>query len=146
MVSSNTLQVGKIRDDRDLLTGEGQVDEIDNVGIVIADSRTLELCQLLVREAVQPLGQIVQLIQIDPAPLQPLQDGRAILDLLHLAVTVDGISDLQCLQQLQTVAVFLLRDGERDSHHAIFRVYGIAQRHLHHALPSSLSKASMALP
>ena len=55
MVSSNTLQVGKIRDDRDLLTGEGQVDEVDDIGIVIADSRTLELCQLLVREAVQPL-------------------------------------------------------------------------------------------
>ena len=47
MVSSNTLQVGKIRDDRDLLTGEGQVDEVDDIGIVIADSRTLELCQLL---------------------------------------------------------------------------------------------------
>ena len=146
MVSSNTLQVGKIRDDRDLLTGEGQVDEVDDIGIVIADSRTLELCQLLVREAVQPLGQIVQLIQIDPAPLQPLQDGRAILDLLHLAVTVDGISDLQCLQQLQTVAVFLLRDGEGDGRLSVFRVGGVAQHSLYHALPSSLSKASMALP
>ena len=146
MVSANFLQVGKIRNDRDFLAGEGQVDEIDNVGIVIADSGALELRDLLVGKAVQPLGQIVQLIQIDPAPLQPLQDGRSLLNLLYLAVTVDGISDLQRLQQLQTVAVFLLRDGERDGHLSVFRVGGVAQHSPHHALLSSLSKASMALP
>ena len=68
------------------------------------------------------------------------------MNLLYLAVTVDGISNLQRLQQLQTVAVFLLRDGEGDGRLSVFRVGGVAQHNLYHALPSSLSKTSMALP
>ena len=68
------------------------------------------------------------------------------MNILYLAVTVDGISDLQRLQQFQTVAVFLLRDGERDGRLSVFWVGGVAQHSPHHALPSRLSKASMALP
>ena len=67
---SDLLQISEIRDYGDLLAGKGQVDEIHDPMAVAADCSPLEFCHLLIIEAVQPFGQIVQFIQRNIASCQ----------------------------------------------------------------------------
>ena len=85
-------------------------------------------------EAFQPLGEVVQLLHIDREHFRSFQDSVETVNLLHLAVRLDRVADLQCLQQVHAVCVLVIRNGERDSCHAVFRVAGITENRLNHHL------------
>ena len=132
MVTADGGEVGKVGDDRDLLAAEGQVDEILQLKkLQIVDHR-LKLCGLARIEAVQPFGEVVQLLHIDREHFRALENGVEAVDLLHLAVRLDRVTDLQRLQQLHAVCVLVAGDGERDGRHTVFRVVGITENRLNH--------------
>ena len=59
---------------------------------------------------------------IDREHLRALEDSIEAVDLFHLAVRLDRVADLQRRQQPHAVCVLVMRNGERDGRHAIFRV------------------------
>ena len=65
MIFADLFQIGEISDHCCLLTAEGQVDEVRDVGQVEFFRHGLKLRSLISPEAVQPFSQIVQLIHID---------------------------------------------------------------------------------
>ena len=65
-----------------------------------------------ITEAVQPLGQIVQLVDIYRFSLQSLQDGVLTKDLVHLAVPRQGISHVHRIQRLHDSVILVVRDRE----------------------------------
>ena len=69
MLPADCLQVCKVVDDRGLITAEGEIDEIFNRGNSSRKGSCLELKILIRFETLQPLGQIVQLIDVDFAAL-----------------------------------------------------------------------------
>ena len=96
----------------------------------------LKLCGLAGVEAFQPLGEVVQFLHIDREHFRAFEHREKAINLLHLAVRLDRVADLQRRQQLHTVRVLMVRDGERDGRHAVFRVAGITQNCLkHHFFP-----------
>ena len=105
VVSANGSKVRKIRDDCSLLTAEGQVYEILQLGEFQLMGHCLKLRSFTVIEALQPFGEIVQLLYIYRKHLHALKNGVEAVDLLHLAVSFDRITDLQCLQQLHAVRI-----------------------------------------
>ena len=54
------------------------------------------------------------------------------LGVFHLAVRFGRVTDLQRRQQFHAVCVLVMRDGERDGRHAVFRVVGITENRLNH--------------
>ena len=86
----------------------------------------LELGGLSVIEAVQPLGQIVQLVKGDLCAYQSVQDGIEAVELIYLTILPERITDLQGFQQLYRTVIVLIGDGEGDRDLAIFRMSGIA--------------------
>ena len=134
MVTANSGEVGKVGDDRGLLAAEGQVDEILQLEQLQLVRHRLKLRSLAGVEAVQPFGEVVQLLHIDREHLRSFQDGVEAVNLRHLAVRLDRVADLQCFQQLHAVRILLMRDGERDGRHAVFRVVGITENRLNHHL------------
>ncbi|SCI52555.1 Uncharacterised protein [uncultured Blautia sp.] len=135
MILADFLQVGKIRDDGNLLTGKGQVDESYNPMAAAADCRPLKFCHLPIIEAVQPLGQIVQFIHCHVTSDQLLQDGGVVLDFPDKAVLLDWVSNLHFPQQFQAAAVFIFPNREWDGCLSILRVLRVAQYGLHFVLP-----------
>ena len=85
----------------------------------------LKLCGLARIEAIQSLGKVVQFLHIDCEHFHSLENSVEAVDLLHLAVRLDRVTDLQRLQQLHAVRVLVAGDGERDGRYAIFRVAGV---------------------
>jgi len=147
MVAADGGEVGEVGDDRGLLAAKGQVDEILQLEQLQLVCHRLKLCGLAGVEAVQPLGKIVQLLHIDHKHLRSFQDGVEAVDLRHLAVRLDRVTDLQCLQQLHAVGVLVMGDGERDGRHAIFWVMRIAKHRLYHHVSSTpFSKFKTASP
>ena len=65
VVAANGGEVGKVGNDRGLLAAEGQVDEILQLEQLQLVGHRLKLCGLAGVEAVQPLGEVVQLLRID---------------------------------------------------------------------------------
>ena len=62
-------------------------------------------------------------------------------------VGLDRVADLQRLQQLHAVCVLVMRNGERDGCHAVFRVAGITENRLkHHVSFTPFSKFKTASP
>ena len=147
VVTANSGEVGKVGDDRGLLAAEGQVDEILQFEKFQLVCHCLKLCGLAGVEAFQPLGEIVQLLHIDREHFRSFQDSVETVDLLHLAVRLDRVADLQCLQQLHAVCVLVMWDGEWDGRHAVFRVVGITENRLnHHVSFTPFSKFKTASP
>ena len=148
VVTANGFQVREVCDNGGFLTAEGQVDEVFHVGQIQLLGHSLKLCGLANIKAVQPLGQIVQLVQVDRPAFQPGQHRPCTADLIHMAVLGRGIADLQRLHQLDTVVELLSGDGKRDGRNAVFRVAGVAQYCLHHCLISPVfpSKFKIASP
>ena len=68
----NGVQVGEVCDDRGLLAAEGQVDKIFYIGDAQFAGHPLELSGLTVVKTVQPLGQVVQFIEVKICFLQTL--------------------------------------------------------------------------
>ena len=122
VIPSDLLQVGEVGDHRSLLAAKGQVDEVGHIGSAQSIRHPLELCQFSVRETVQPLDKVVQLIRIDPCSLQALEDGARALDLLHRAVPGQRVPDAQGLQHPDGAVVLVRRDGEGDGDQAVFQV------------------------
>ena len=127
VIPANLLQVGKVRNDRGLLTTKGQIDEVGHIGESHFRCHSLELGQLPVRKTVQPLDEVIQLVHIDSVSLQAFQTGNAAFDLLHHTILCPRVSDIQRLQHLDRVVVLILRDGEGDSDQAIFQVISVIQ-------------------
>ena len=134
MVTANSGEVRKVGDDRGLLAAEGQVDEILQLEKLQLVRHRLKLRGLARIEAIQPLGKVVQLFHIDRQHFCAFEDGVEAVDLLHLAICLDRVTDLQRLQQLHAVCVLVMRNGERDSRHAVFRVVGVTENRLNHHL------------
>ena len=65
VVAADGGEVGKVGDDRGLLAAEGQVDEILQLEQLQFVGHRLKLRGLAGVEAVQPLGEVVQLLHID---------------------------------------------------------------------------------
>ena len=124
------LKVRKICDDRGPLAAKGQIDEI----FYLCDSQLvghpLELGGLTVIKTVQPLGQVVQLVQGNGFAGQLIQDSIKTVQLIHLAVLTERVADSQWLQQFYRVVVFLPGNGEWNRNLPIFRVLGAAQHRL----------------
>ena len=83
-------------------------------------------------EAVQPFGEVIQFLHIDREHFRAFENGVEAVNLLHLAVRLERVTDLQRLQQLHAVCVLVAGDGERDGRHAVFRVVGITENRLNH--------------
>ena len=94
----------------------------------------LKLCGLAGVEAVQSLGKIVKLLYIDREHFRALEYREKAINLLHLAVRLERVSDLQRRQQFHAVCVLVMRNGKRDGRHAVFRVVGITENRLNHHL------------
>jgi len=147
VVTANSGEVGKIGDDRGLLAAEGQVDEILQLEKLQLVRHRLKLCGLAGVEAVQPLGEVVQLLHIDREHFRALENGIEAVDLFHLAVRLDRVADLQRLQQLHAVCVLVAENRERDGRHAVFRVITVTQHRLKHHFrfpPICLSCSSLS--
>ena len=127
VIPAYLLQVGKVCDDRGLLTAEGQVDEVGHIGSPQLIGHPLELCQLVVGKTVQPLNQVIQLVHIDLASLQTLENGNRTLEFFHRAVPRPRVPDVQCLQHLDGAVILIRRDGKGNGHKAIFYVACVIQ-------------------
>ena len=132
MVSANGGEVRKICDDRSLLAAEGQVDQILQFKKLQLVGHRLKLCGFAGIKAIQPFGEVVQLLHVDREHLRALERSVKAVDCLHLTVGFDRVTDLQRLQQLHAVCVLVAGDGKRDGRHAVFRVVGITQNCAHH--------------
>ena len=132
MVTADGGEVGKVGNDRGLLAAEGQVDEILQLEKLQLVSHRLKLCGLAGVEAFQPLDEVVQFLHIDRKHFRSLEHSVKAVNLRHLAVRLDRVADLQCLQQLHAVRVLAAGDGERDGRHTVFRVVGITENRLNH--------------
>ena len=97
MVAADGGEVGKVGNDRSLLAAEGQVDEILQIEKLQFVGHGLKLRGLADVEAIQPLGEVVQLLHIDREHLRALEDSIEAVDLLHLAVRLERVADLQRL-------------------------------------------------
>ena len=75
VVTANSGEVGKVGNDRGLLAAEGQVDEILQLEQLQLVGHRLKLRGLAGVEAVQPLGEVVQLLHIDREHFRALEDG-----------------------------------------------------------------------
>ena len=126
VVTANRLQIGKVGDDRGLLTAEGQVDEVFQLEQLQLACHGLELRGLANIEALQPLCQIVQLIQIDTEVLRDFQDRVETVDCHHFAILFERVADLQCFDHLDALVILLFGDGERNCCNAVFGVVSIA--------------------
>ena len=145
VVPADGGEVGKVGDDRGPLAAEGQVDEILQLEQLQLVGHRLKLCGFAGVEAVQPLGKVVQLLHIDREHFRALENSVEAVDLLHLAVRLDRVADLQCLQQLHAVRILIAGDGERDGRHTVFRVAGITENRLkHHVSFTPFSKFKTA--
>jgi hypothetical protein len=83
----------------------------------------LKLGSLADIEAVQPLGEVVQLIDVHRDLLQPFEnEPRRASELVHLAVAVALIADLQTAEHLNHLIVLLLGNRERNGRRTVFRV------------------------
>ena len=142
MVPSDSLQVREVRNDSGLLAAEGQIDEVFHIKDPRLDRHGLELCCFNIVEAVQSFGKVIQLVDIDSDLLQPLEDGKSVLDLFHLTVTFHDIAKLHCAQELHYVIVFLIGDGQRDRGHAIFRMLYITQYCSHRVSPPRIGRTA----
>ena len=138
MVPANGGEVGKVGDDRGLLAAEGQVDEILQLEQLQLVRHRLKLRGLAGVEAVQPFGEVVQLLYIDREHFHSLENSVEAVDLLHLAVRLDRVADLQCLQQVHAVCVLVAGDGEQDGRHAVFWVIGVTENRSNHHVISSV--------
>ena len=122
VVLANSGDVRKICNDLSLLAAEGQVDEILQFEKLQLVGHCLKLCGFASIKAIQPFGEIVQLLHIDRKHLCALEHSIKAVDCLHLAVGFDRVANFQRLQQLHTACVLVMRNRERDGCHAIFRV------------------------
>ena len=122
VIPADLLQVGKVGDHRGLLAAEGQVDEVRHIGSAQFIYHPLKLCQLAVRETIQPLGQIVQFIHIDLTSLQAFQRRDGALDLICHTVSGLWVPNVQRLQHPDGAVVLVRRDGEGDGDQAVFQV------------------------
>lgn len=111
---ADPLQIGEIGDHGGSLAAKRQVDEIPDAGQVQLAGHGFKFDILALREAVQPLGQIIQLIHVDALGGQPVEDGVRAVQPIHLAVLGGGGADAHILQQLNSVVVLAVRDGEGD--------------------------------
>ena len=120
VIPPNLFQIGEAGDDCCLLAPEGQVDEILDPTDPELYRRCLELRRLLICKTVQPLCQIVQLIQIDAATLQPFEDGVGAVHFADPAVLPHSVPQLQRLHLLQNGFILIGRDWEGDGCLTIF--------------------------
>ena len=136
MPAANGLQVGEVINDRDPVTAEGQVDEVLDRGNVSGRGDGFELDALVIVKALQPLGQIVQLIEVRHAAFQPLQDRISAADLVDLAVPPGGVPQIQRPKQLQRLGIYVFPQGKGYGGLAMFRVQWIAEyRTKHRGIP-----------
>ena len=147
VIPANGGEVRKVCNDCSLLAAEGQVDQILQFKKLQLVGHRLKLCGFAGIKAIQPLGEVVQLLHIDRKHLRALEHRVKAVDLLHLAVGFDRVANFQRLQQLHAVCVLVVGDGERDSCHSVFRVMRIAKHRLYHHVSSTpFSKFKTASP
>ena len=138
MVAADGGEVGKVGNDRGLLAAEGQVDEILRLEQLQLVGHRLKLRGFAGVEAFQPFGEVVQLLHIDREHFRAFEHKEKAINLLHLAVRLDRVTNFQRLQQFHAVCVLVMRNGKRDGRHAVFRVVGITENRLNHHVISSV--------
>ena len=111
---ADLLQIREIGDYGGSLAAKRQVDEILDVRQAQFAGHGLELFALTLAETVQPLSQEIQLVHIDALGRQPVEDGVLAVKLVYPAVLGGGGADAHILQQLNSVVVLAVRDGEGD--------------------------------
>jgi len=111
---AHPLQIGEIRDHCGLLAAEGEIDEVFDIRQAQFAGHSLELYVLALAKAIQPFGQIVQLVHIDALGCQPVEDGVLALQPVHPAVLGGGGTDLHVLQQTDGAVVLAVGNGEGD--------------------------------
>ena len=79
------------------LAAEGEVDEVLDVGQAQPAGHSLKLDILSLAEAVQTLGQVIQLVNIDVLRRQPVEDGVLAVQTIHPTVAgIGGADDHLC--------------------------------------------------
>ena len=86
VVTANSGEVRKIRNDCGLLTTEGQIDKILQLGKLQLVCHCLKLSSFSDIETIQPLGKIVELLHINRKHLCAFECRVKAIDFLHLAV------------------------------------------------------------
>ena len=122
VIPANLFQIGEVRDHRGLLAAEGQVDKILNIRQIPLCRHTLELRSLLLVEAVQPLGKVVQFVHSRISLFQLPENRKAAVHLDNTAVLPQRVPDFQALQQFHRMVILAARNGERYGDLPIFRV------------------------
>ena len=77
------------------MAAEGQVDKILQLEQLQLVSHGLKPRGLAGVEAFQPLGEVVQLLHVDREHFRSFQDAVEAVDLRHLAVRLERVTDLQ---------------------------------------------------
>ena len=98
MFAADGGEVGKVGNDCGLLAAEGQVDEILQFKQLQLVCHRLKLRGLASVEAFQPFGEVIQLLHVDREHFRALEHREKAINRHHLAVGLDRIADLQCLQ------------------------------------------------
>ena len=80
------------------MAAEGQVDQILQLEKLQLVGHRLKLRGFASIETIQPLGKVVQLLHVDREHFRALEHRVKAVDLLHLAVGLDRIANLQSLQ------------------------------------------------
>ena len=98
------------------------------------DCCRLEFCLFLRVKAVQPLGEVIHLIQIDCHLLQPLEDRPVSTDFIHPAVSLQRVSQAHASEQLHNIGIIILLDRKENSSLSVLGVLRIADDCLDHTL------------
>ena len=136
MAAADFLQIREVGDHRCLLAAECQVDQMPHIEKAEPDSGRLEFCLFLRVKAVQPLGEVIHLIQIDCHLLQPLENRPVSTDLIHPAVSLQRISQTHALEHIDHAGIVLLPDWERNGGLPIFWSVCVADDGLYHSFSS----------
>lgn len=122
MCPTDTFQIGKICDDCCLLAGEGQVDQVFHIREFQLICHSLKLGNLDSIKSVQPLGKVVQLINVDLAAFQTPEGRICPCKFFDLAVFVQSIANAQGRKQFHAMAIFTGLDGKRHGNLSVFGV------------------------
>ena len=131
---TDAFQIGKICDDCCLLAGEGQVDQVFHIRELQLICHSLKLGNLDSIKSVQPLGKVVQLVNVDLAAFQTSEGWVCSYKFCNLAVFAKSIANAQGRKQFHAMTIFGGLDRERHGNLSVFRVLCITQDCVQNAL------------
>ena len=146
MPAANSVQIGKVRDHRCLLTAKGKVDEVLDVVQIQLGRHSLIRGQFVFVESIQLHAQPTQLVEGHADPFQLLEYRNAALNLSDAAVSCSGLTYFQTLQYLPITVVIAFLHGKGQRHHPVILVLQVPDHCFEHhflCLLSSISSISV---